>query len=363
MSVIQNRIGRLGEQVHHRFLWLLIASYLAASVVPAAGQWLRSQSFGRICMFGETSTVSLPMLLLALLLFNAGLGVRGGQLVRAFQRPTVLVVGIAANILYPLCLIAMVMLGLKLWHNSDEAQTLLVGLAVVGAMPIAGSSTGWAQNASGNMALSLGMVLVSTLFSPFTTPAALHSISLAVPGEYGEGIRRLAGDGTTGFLTLCVVIPSLLGITAGWLLGEERTQATKPAIRTANSLILLLLCYSNATACLPQVLADPDWDFLVLTIGIVTSLSILGFGAGALVALLLRTSRPERTSLMFGLGMNNNGTGLVMATATFSGMPMVLLPILGYNLVQHLVAGFVSASVSRQRRAPITDLLSLKEGR
>jgi hypothetical protein len=42
---------------------------------------------------------------------------------------------------------------------------------------------------------------------------------------------------------------------------------------------------------------------------------------------------------MFGLGMNNNGTGLVMASMALADHPRVLLPIIFYNLVQHLAAG------------------------
>jgi BASS family bile acid:Na+ symporter len=43
----------------------------------------------------------------------------------------------------------------------------------------------------------------------------------------------------------------------------------------------------------------------------------------------------------FGLGMNNNGTGLVLAGATLSDHPFVMVPIIFYNLIQHLVAGTV----------------------
>ena len=44
---------------------------------------------------------------------------------------------------------------------------------------------------------------------------------------------------------------------------------------------------------------------------------------------------------MFGLGMNNNGTGLVLASMALADHPRVMLPIIFYNLVQHLVAGVV----------------------
>jgi BASS family bile acid:Na+ symporter len=174
-------------------------------------------------------------------------------------------------------------------------------------------------------------------------------MSAVTPPEHGSDLLMLMNSGTTEFLALCVVIPSLLGIVSGWLLGQERVRALKPMVRIANSLILLVLCYTNASDCLPRVLADPDWDFLVLTLAVVTSLSVLGFAVGALVSYLLGTTEAERASLMFGLGMTNNGTGLVIAAKAFAELPMALLPILGYNLVQHLVAGLVSARLSSRK--------------
>jgi BASS family bile acid:Na+ symporter len=51
---------------------------------------------------------------------------------------------------------------------------------------------------------------------------------------------------------------------------------------------------------------------------------------------------------MFGMGMNNNGTGLVLAAMAMADHPAVLLPIIMYNLIQHLVAGVVDRIVSRK---------------
>jgi len=52
---------------------------------------------------------------------------------------------------------------------------------------------------------------------------------------------------------------------------------------------------------------------------------------------------------MFGLGMNNNGTGLVLATVALSRFPQIMLPIIFYNLVQHIVAGSVDFLLFRQQ--------------
>ena len=49
---------------------------------------------------------------------------------------------------------------LRLWHNGDETQNILVGLALVASMPIAGSSTAWLQNADGDLTISLRLIIL-----------------------------------------------------------------------------------------------------------------------------------------------------------------------------------------------------------
>jgi predicted Na+-dependent transporter len=55
----------------------------------------------------------------------------------------------------------------------------------------------------------------------------------------------------------------------------------------------------------------------------------------------------QQTALMFGLGMTNHGIGLVLAATALAGHPQVMLPILFYNLVQHVAAGVVNAARKR----------------
>lgn len=83
---------------------------------------------------------------------------------------------------------------------------------------------------------------------------------------------------------------------------------------------------------------------------IAASLCGAAFGAGWILARSLRVSRADRMSLMFGLGMNNNGTGLVLASMALADHPRAMLPIIFYNLVQHLVAGAVDRLVLDRTR-------------
>jgi BASS family bile acid:Na+ symporter len=263
------------------------------------------------------------------------------------RAPLILGLALAANLMVPIAFIMLVRSIMNGWHNADELQNILVGLALVASMPIAGSSTAWAQNADGDVALSLGLVLFSTLLSPLSTPIALHSVGLLATGDYSEDLHELAQGGAGVFLTFGVLTPSLLGIALRWVLGEGRIAASRPALKLINSAVLLVLTYSNASVFLPEAVREPDSDFLAVTLAIVFGLCVLAFSAGWLISRVFYTSPAQRASLMFGLGMNNNGMGLVLASMALADHPRVMLPIIFYNLVQHLVAGLVDRFISR----------------
>jgi BASS family bile acid:Na+ symporter len=236
---------------------------------------------------------------------------------------------------------------MQVWHNPEESQHILVGLALVAAMPIAGASTAWAQNSNGNLALSLGLVLFSTVLSPIITPMTFYVFGEMASEEYETVLHHLAAYGSGAFLGLWVVLPSLLGLSIRFVVPEAQLAAAMPSVKLINALVLLVLNYSNASVSLPQAVADHDWDFLAVTLGITTGLCVTAFAAAYWLSGLFALDLAERVSLMYGLGMNNNGTGLVLASLALASFPRVMVPIIFYNLVQHLVAGSVHALTSR----------------
>lgn len=328
--------------IHRHFLVILVLTYGLAGVAPQLGTFLRNLVFTGIHWNdGSTIKITPSLLMLSLLLFNAGLGIKAKELTNLWRSPIALIAGFLTNICLPIALVFSLRGLLGLWHNSDELQNLLVGLAMIVAMPIAGSSTAWAQNANGNMSLSLGLVFLSTLLSPITTPLVLSVFGSITTGDYSEDLLELARQGTNGFMCLTVVLPSLAGIAVHYLLGGERLDAAKPYLKLANFVLLLLLNYSNATTALPDTIHNPDWDFLAFIYGTTIALCFAAFTSGWLLAKWLKTDLADRAALMFGLGMNNNGTGLVLATATLADHPAVLLPMIFYTLVQQIIAAIV----------------------
>ncbi len=335
--------GGLSRFLNRWMLVLLVASYGLASILPAPGIWIKDSRVldhaGSWLGFHPT----LPKLMLSFLLLNAGLHVRIRRVVELARRPGTMIAGLAANLAVPLVFILVLLATAGQWHNPEEFSMLLIGLALVAAMPIAGSSTGWTRAADGDMTLSLGLVMLSTLLSPVVTPLVLAAIGTIAPAHHGDDLVRLAEHGTGRFLMAWVMVPSVLGMVIRVLMGGVRVGRWERFLKPLATVTLLVLCYANSAACLSETIRSPDWDFLMLVVAIVTALCVATFSAGYGLGRVLGLDHAGRSAMMFGLGMNNNGTGLVLAAATLGGKPMVLLPVIAYNLAQHLVAGCANA--------------------
>lgn len=339
----------LSQIVHHHLLWFLLGVYALAAVFPAAGLAIRQVTFGTLSFFETETQISALLILLAILMFNAGLGLKTSQLKALMEHKWLLITGLAANVLIPIGYIFFISLLLLLWHNPQEAQHILVGLALVAAMPIAGASTTWTQNSNGNLALSLGLVLFSTLLSPIITPWAFYVFGEMASEEYEAVLHQVSAYGSGGFLGLWVVLPSLLGLSIRMGMPEARLAAVMPYIKLVNSVVLLVLNYSNAAVSLPKAVAEHDWDFLAVTFTITTGLCLTAFTIGYWLSARFGLVQAETVAMMYGLGMNNNGTGLVLASLTLAAYPRVMVPIIFYNLVQHIVAGAIHMVLDRTR--------------
>jgi BASS family bile acid:Na+ symporter len=342
-----NLTAAIAHFLHCHFLWLLLGAYAAAALMPGPGLWLKNLTLAEVHFLGEKAPVTLPMLMLAVLLFNAGLGADTSRPRGLLRGLPLLGAGLAANLLIPVTFTAGVAVALSSWHEPDEAQSVVVGLALVAAMPIAGSSTAWSQNNNGDLSLSLALVLLTTLLSPLTTPAVLQAASWLTAGEYAVELRGLAGRGTRVFLLACVALPSLLGVLGRRLAGGGRIDAARPQLKLVNYVVLLLLNYGNGAVALPQAVAYPDWDFLAVILCVTVGQCVTAFSAAWWLGGLLGADRARRTALMFGLGMNNNGSGLVLAGLALTAHPRAILPIIFYTLVQHVVAGVAASLLTR----------------
>ena len=287
----------LSEFVAKRLFWLLLGSYGLAAFYPSFGLWIGSTDLSNVTGSYIPFRMTLPMLLLASILLNAGLTVSGDQAKNIVKNPLPLLGGLVGNLVIPVALVLALAPLLRSWHSSEEARDLLLGLALVTAMPIAGSSTAWSQHAHADLSLSLGLVLFSTCLSPLTAPIAYQRIGCHSHQKLQHRLTDIASTGTGGFLGTCVLAPSLAGLFLRAVLGEAIIAPMKPGLRLISAGSLLALNYANGSASLPQTVADPDWDFLVIAVCVVASVCASTFGAGWLVGRVLhadfRNGRPS----------------------------------------------------------------------
>ncbi len=357
-SSLARLVLRVVAIIQANLLSVMAGVYVIAGVAPALGVAIKHIQIGQVAWFGERPVpLSLTNLLLASMLFTAGLGVALKDVRAMFRQPGLLAAGVLANALLPVTFLLFLSLFAQFWPENDEAQSLLVGLSLIGSMPVAGGASVWTQNADGNVPLTVGLVLASTLLSPLSIPLALRTMSHVATGDYGADMAEIADDGSLTFSLISVVIPCLLGIFARHALGSERIVRATPWVKTVNLAVLLTLSYCNAAGALVQVIAAPDYDMLALVMLVTAAMCLGSFFVGYRLARKLGAQDADAISLTFSVGMNNSSASAVLASSRLADHPMVLLPILAYSMLQKVLAGLADSLLRRERRKHAAELL------
>jgi BASS family bile acid:Na+ symporter len=234
------------------------------------------------------------------------------------------------------------------WALDGQTTTgLLVGLALVATMPVANSSVGWSQNAGGNLALSLGLVLLSISLSPWTTPHLLGLLGLSLAPAERALCEVLVNRFSGTFFIVWVIMPTALGFAIRALAGRKRVEGWNGWIALVSVAALLVLNYANAALALPEVWQQSQLSVLAATLLLATLLSAVGLACGWAIARLMKLPGEGRSSLFFALSMKHTGLALVLAGAVLENQPLAIFIIVLATLVQHLLAGVVQWRSSR----------------
>jgi BASS family bile acid:Na+ symporter len=336
--------ARLSHFVQRHFLWLLVACYALSALWPGPGlamrRWELPYSLGS----------GVPLLLLTLLLFCAALLTNLAQIRSVLQHPGVLAAGLAAVWLGPALLVILAGLVVPWIAGGAASAGLLVGLALVATMPVANSSVGWTQSAGGNLALGLGLVVLSILLSPWVTPQLLGLLGLSLSPAERVLCEALVARFSGTFFIVWVILPTLAGFACRYLAGPDRIASARAWIMLASAAALLVLNYVNAALALPKVFDQTPISLLATTAALAAALSLVGMTMGWAIAWLLRLPPEPRSALLFGLSMKHTGLALILAGAVLADQPLAILMIVLATLVQHLLAGVVQLLLQRGGR-------------
>jgi BASS family bile acid:Na+ symporter len=339
---LRGPLHRFACWVQKYLIWLLLASYALAAVLPQPGAVIReSQLAGP---FWGDIWISPPFVLLALLLFCAAISTRLDRVWMVLRQPGLILMGLVGVWLGPLVLVAVI--GLLL--HPFVPGGVLVGLVLVAAMPVANSSVGWTHNARGNLALSLSLIVFSVLLSPWVTPHLLQLFGFSLTPDEQVYCDLLVRKFSGKFFIVWVILPTLLGFIMRQLIGGLRVDRAGDYLRLTSAMSILILNYANSAIVLPELFKWSQLSVLFTTIVLAVALSLIGLLLADLIVWILREPMEMRTSLIFALSMKHTGLALVLAGTVLADRPRAILMIIVATVVQHVVAGIVQRMLPRE---------------
>ena len=203
----------------------------------------------------------------------------------------------------------------------------VAGVVLEYSVPIGASSIMWIGMFSGEIALGLSTLLVSTVISPFTIPATLK---LLVGTTVEIDVLGMMSN-----MLFMVAIPALVAtvcneVSRGW---AEKTLA--PATTPVSRLLLPLIVATNATG-----ISEPMHHLTPTLVGIMVLMLVFAIGSflvGMFLARVLSQNDKARyVTVSFSCGIRNVTAGAVLASQYFG--PEVMYPAIIATPFQQVLA-------------------------
>ena len=328
-SAIGRDMGWLSRIIPDRFIAVLMATVLLASLLPVRGAQVEMANLA------SSAAVFLIFLLHGIRLPRAEV-IAGLANWRVQGAIAAFVFGI------------MPLTGWLLWRGIDGLVpgAVAAGLIYCGVLPTTvQSATTYCSLARGNVAISVVASAVINLAAILVTPLLFTFIA-----------GRAGGVVLSGALAIKIVAILLLPFAIGqsvqrWLRPVAlRYPAAIKLMDQAAIAIAVYVAFSAAVVTgIWQQLAGTELAVLALAISLFL---LVGFGGSWLLGGWMRLARPDRTALLFSGAHKSIAVGAPLATLLFPAAQagMIMLPILSYHLAQLLLSAWIAPALAA--RAP-----------
>ncbi len=267
--------------------------------------------------------------MLGLVMFGMGLTINPVEFKIIFTRPRDVIVGFFAQFtLMPL----LAWLLTRLFQLPPE---LAIGVILVGACPGGTASNVITYLAGGDLALSVGMTGVSTIFAPLLTPLITYLLADTMVDVNMMGM----------LLSILQIV--ILPILAGLLIRHffpRFTEMITQYLPTFSSLVIMAI-----VGCVVSRNSAQLHSVGLLIIIVVMLHNVCGFALGFLVGKLLRLSHPKCSAISIEVGMQNSGLACSLAQQHFSALQAATVPGAIFS-VWHNIAGSLWAHVLRNMK-------------
>ena len=276
---------------------------------------------------GFAWTTNYTSMFLGIAMFGMGLTIKMGDFQVVFSRPKEILIGCLAQYTVIPFLAWILAVVLKL------PEDLALGVILVGCCPGGTASNVITYIAGGDVALSVGMTIVSTLVAPLATPSLVYVLA----GAWVE-VSFIA---MVLSVVKVILVPVLLGILIRSILGKQIQKISEllPLI----SVVSIVMIISGIVA----VNADKIISCGMLVLGVVILHNLCGMGIGLVAAKLLKVPYDKVTAIAIEVGMQNSGLAISLATANFAANPLATLPGAIFS-VWHNISGSVFAGIRRR---------------
>ncbi|HIF54415.1 MAG TPA: bile acid:sodium symporter family protein [Methylococcaceae bacterium] len=277
-------------------------------------------AYANAAFFASYQQIIVP--LLALVMFSMGMTLRWNDFIAVLRKPVIISIAVAIQFL----LMPLFAYGLSIYLNLS--QELMTGMLLVGA-----SAGGTASNvicylAKGDVALSILMTIVSTLFAVLLMPALTFL--------YLNQVVPVPVEGMLKSILLIVLLPVLSGTVINSFFSRRlsKVQAVFPLLSTMAIVLIIAIIVGLNHANLSD-LAIP----VVLAVCLHNSLGLL-FGYG--IPRLLKYDERICRTVCIEVAMQNSGLSVALAIKHFSiaaALPGALFSI-WHNISGSLLALF-----------------------
>lgn len=292
-----------------------IAKYMAVFVIAIA----------LIALFWPVSfkwAVPHIAMLLGIVMFGMGMTLKLEDFQIVFSRPKDVIIG---------CLAQFTIMPLLAWGLAQAfglPPELAVGVVLVGTCPGGTSSNVMTYLAKGDVALSVGMTMVSTLLAPFITPV----LTWYLAGQWLD----ISLNAMMMSIVNMVLVPIVLGIVANKFFSSFVRDVVK--ILPLVSVIAIVLIVGGVVS----VSANRILTTGMLVMLVVVLHNMLGYLMGYLLGRIMGLKVSKTKAIAIEVGMQNSGLATALAVKHFT--PEAAIPGAIFS-VWHNISGSIAANI------------------
>ncbi len=271
--------------------------------------------------------------LFAFVTFSGALGISSSSFLKVVKRPkNILVFFLGTNIIMPI--LAWVLA--SLFFGSDPA--VVTGYVLLLSIPTAVSGYIWSAIYKGDGALSLTLILISTVLAPLLTPFTINLLTQS----------SVSIDSTSMMLALLkmVVLPSLLGVSLNSLTKGGVTVHLAPSLRPFAKIALFFVIIINTSLVAERLIADATWAYLPIAL-LCAFLAASGYPIAYNLGKLAKIPLEENISITFATSMRNISAALVLSIEFFPAN--TALPVIFGIVFQQTVCAFMGYRLFGQK--------------